>query len=786
MHWRDGTANQKTLYLALVATYALGVLLVAASAIERVGRPDVGFSMDGLELSPSRRDAADAGLRGGARLLSLNGFETTGRSIGREVWPRLVRENGASNLVVVEKPGRAVTEISLPVRNLRFGDVVYAEGGTIALGALFFMVGVVTFALRPWAVESWALLSLCTVAGGFLTMLLSGVGPAKPIYAIYFRAMLGFLAAVPIHAVLAFPVAHPWLLRRPPRVLYGIYALGFAHAAAQITAWASEYAGPLRYIGIFDTSLLLAGTLYFVGRCGVLAMRTSDPLVAQRARILLAGALFGGSLPVAVRFVQAALGIHVLDIRVANWTTAILLLALARTTLRHELLNARIAARRAVVYGAAVGALTVLAVALVGLSPYLMAGMLLPLLYVWPRFESVLNAWLYPKRVRMPETLRALGEALAEATDVAAVLDVLCQAPTRLADVHGSSAFLFAGVAGPDEHLRGATHSYPEDAPPLAREPLVQLMITMRKEIFREQISIEPQFVNIKRECYACFARLGADLLFPILRDGRVIGGLAVGSRERGDVWERLELEVLQSIVQQAVQALIRIEATERLRSRELEFAELKRFFPPQIIEQVMARGGAAELRSQRKLVTVFFADLRGFTSFSESVEPEEVMATLAEYHTAMGRRVTEFAGTLERFAGDGFMVFFNDPVEQPDHVERAARMALAMRGDIALLRAGWAHRGYRIDAGIGIHTGYATCGFIGYEGRRDYGVIGNVTNLAARLSDAAKGGEILTTAPVRAELRERFGFEPVGDLEIRGFHAPQPAFRLIPAEDAR
>ena len=153
-----------------------------------------------------------------------------------------------------------------------------------------------------------------------------------------------------------------------------------------------------------------------------------------------------------------------------------------------------------------------------------------------------------------------------------------------------------------------------------------------------------------------------------------------------------------------------------------------------------MARGGAAELRSQRKLVTVFFADLRGFTAFSDSVEPEEVMATLAEYHAAMGRRMSEFAGTLERFAGDGFMVFFNDPVEQRDHVERAARMALAMRADIARLREGWAHRGYRIDAGIGIHTGYATCGFIGYEGRRDYGVIGNVTNLAARLSRRREG----------------------------------------------
>jgi class 3 adenylate cyclase len=308
-------------------------------------------------------------------------------------------------------------------------------------------------------------------------------------------------------------------------------------------------------------------------------------------------------------------------------------------------------------------------------------------------------------------------------------------------------------------------------------------MVTLRKEIFREQISVEPQFVNIQRECYACFDRLGAEALLPIMRDSRVIGGLAIGARERGDAWERLELEVLQTVAQQGVQALIRIEATEKLRARELEFAELGRFFPPQIIEQVMARGGAAELRSQRKLVTVFFADLRGFTSFSESVEPEEVMATLAEYHHAMGRRVTEFAGTLERFAGDGFMVFFNDPVEQDDHVERAVAMALAMHGDIARLRAGWARRRYRIDAGMGIHTGYATCGFIGYEGRRDYGVIGNVTNLAARLSDAAKGGEILVSAAVRGQLSLRMPLEPVGELELPGFHAPQPAYRLLPPE---
>ena len=134
-------------------------------------------------------------------------------------------------------------------------------------------------------------------------------------------------------------------------------------------------------------------------------------------------------------------------------------------------------------------------------------------------------------------------------------------------------------------------------------------------------------------------------------------------------------------------------------------------------------------------------------------------------------------AGTLKR----QFMVVFNDPVEQKDHVERAARMALAMRTDVESLRAGWQRKGYEIDFGMGIHTGYATCGFIGYEGRRDYGVIGNVTNLAARLSDAASEGEILITSRVRDELPSGYESRPAGELELKGFQRPQPAFRLLP-----
>jgi class 3 adenylate cyclase len=338
---------------------------------------------------------------------------------------------------------------------------------------------------------------------------------------------------------------------------------------------------------------------------------------------------------------------------------------------------------------------------------------------------------------------------------------------------------LFADVADGCEIVRSRTQS-PAGDRPLAEETIVQLVRATRREVARGQLAVEPQFANIEMECALGFDRLGAELLLPLVHEHRVVGLLAAGSRASGDPYEAAEIDALSTAAQQAVQAVMRVQAMERLRAREREFADLKRFFPPQVIDQVMARGGAAELRSQRKRVTVVFADLRGFTAFSDGVEPEELMATLAEYHTAMGARIAEHGGTLERFAGDGFMVFFNDPLDQPDHAERAARMALAMRADVDALRERWQRKGYRIHIGIGIHTGYATCGFVGYEGRRDYAVIGNVTNLAARLSDAAAPGEILVSAHVQAELDGRGRCDPVGEIELKGFHQPCMAYRLL------
>ncbi len=213
---------------------------------------------------------------------------------------------------------------------------------------------------------------------------------------------------------------------------------------------------------------------------------------------------------------------------------------------------------------------------------------------------------------------------------------------------------------------------------------------------------------------------------------------------------------------------------------RELErMSRLKRFFSPQLAELIVAGGADDPLQSHRREITVVFLDLRGFTAFTETAEPEEVMGVLADYHAAMGRLILEHEGTLERFSGDGIMVFFNDPVPIPDAARRAVHMAQAMQREVAILCASWQKRGYDLHMGVGIAQGFATIGSIGFPGRIDYGAIGTVTNLAARLCGEAAGGEILLSQRVMGATEGQVPAEPAGDLILKGFQRPVPAFRV-------
>jgi len=206
----------------------------------------------------------------------------------------------------------------------------------------------------------------------------------------------------------------------------------------------------------------------------------------------------------------------------------------------------------------------------------------------------------------------------------------------------------------------------------------------------------------------------------------------------------------------------------------------LKRFFSPQLAELIVAGGADDPLETHRRDVTVVFLDLRGFTAFAETAEPEELMGVLHEYHAAMGQAVMEHEGTLECFIGDGMMVLFNDPVPVPDPQARAVRMAVAMRDLYDELSRKWTTLGYDLGLGIGIAQGFATIGAIGFEGRWDYGSIGTVCNLASRLCGEAKPGQILVPQRFLAGIADLADVETVGELSLKGFHRPVAAHNIL------
>ena len=208
--------------------------------------------------------------------------------------------------------------------------------------------------------------------------------------------------------------------------------------------------------------------------------------------------------------------------------------------------------------------------------------------------------------------------------------------------------------------------------------------------------------------------------------------------------------------------------------------ARLKRFVSPRVGDLILSGEVDDPLRTHRREITVVFTDLRGFTAFSETAEPEEVMGVLREYHSTLGRIVLAHEGTVEHFSGDGVMILFNDPLPLDDPELAAIRMALEMRTGVAALAAGWKKRGHDLGFGVGIANGYATLGAIGFEGRRDYGAIGPVTNLSARLCAEAHAGQVLISQRVYGKVEERLEAEHVGDMMLKGLSKTVSAYNVL------
>ena len=315
-----------------------------------------------------------------------------------------------------------------------------------------------------------------------------------------------------------------------------------------------------------------------------------------------------------------------------------------------------------------------------------------------------------------------------------------------------------------DEDLANLKAGIEQHADPAARQPLLDLLGRIQRASQRAAFTAE-RTRKEKEIQFRLLAKTTEDLRKALAEtEGRVLERtleLQTARDELAEMNRTLEQRVAEQVTQ-----------LDRL-------GRLKRFFSPQLSELILAGDAEDPLKSHRREVTVVFLDLRGFTAFAETAEPEEVMSVLREYHAAMGEIILAHEGTLERFTGDGMMIFFNDPMPVPNPHERAVSMAIAMRERVGGLAAGWRKRGFALDFGVGIAHGYATIGAIGFEGRWDYGAIGTVTNLAARLCGEAGPGQILVSQRLLGLVEDLVEAEPVGDLTLKGFARPVSTFSV-------
>jgi len=387
------------------------------------------------------------------------------------------------------------------------------------------------------------------------------------------------------------------------------------------------------------------------------------------------------------------------------------------------------------------------------------------------------------------------------------VFDAMLENATRICQAKFGTLSLQEGDAFRVVAMFGAPKTYVEER---QRDPIIrpapatalERALATKRPVQIADILKAPQYSNVPAGYNSSqFARLsGARTVLgvPLLKDDEPVGAMVIYRQEVRPFTDK-QIELLQNFAAQAVIAIENARLLSDLNklNQQLErrvtdqvseierMGRLRRFLPPQVADLIVASGTEKQLESHRREITALFCDLRGFTGFSESSDPEDVMALLREYHAAIGEIINKYGGTLERYAGDGVMVVFNDPIPVDNPALQAVLMAIEMRAAIEVLIEKWRKLGHDIGFGIGIAHGFATLGTIGFEGRFDYAAIGTVSNVASRLCDEAKPGQILISPRVLMAVEKDITVEPVGEFALKGIRRPLTAYNVLDTKAA-
>jgi len=380
------------------------------------------------------------------------------------------------------------------------------------------------------------------------------------------------------------------------------------------------------------------------------------------------------------------------------------------------------------------------------------------------------------EETKLTQLARELSEALQQQTATSEVLQIISSSPGEWQSVLDAILTKAVRICGAENATvwsyqdgalcRVARHIDTDAVVPIRASSgsVLARMLRTKRPLEVTDYRMEQAYLNADPFLVAAVEQLGirSYLCVPMLKDNEIVGALSIWRKEVQPFTEK-QIELIATFANQAAIALENARLLDELRKRTDQVVELNQ-----------------QLESHRREITALFCDLRGFTGFSESADPEDVMALLRDYHAATGEIIIKYSGTLERYAGDGVMVVFNDPVPVEKPALQAVLMALEMREVIGTLIEKWRRLGHDIGFGIGIAHGFATLGTIGFEGRFDYAAIGTVANVASRLCDEAKPGQILISPRVLMAVEDAVAVEPVGEFTLKGIRRPLAAYNVL------
>jgi class 3 adenylate cyclase len=379
------------------------------------------------------------------------------------------------------------------------------------------------------------------------------------------------------------------------------------------------------------------------------------------------------------------------------------------------------------------------------------------------------------------DVLRAISRS---PSDVEAVLGIACEHVVRLCRADFGYVFVPKGdhlrVVGASRRAPKEVLDYLRDHPiPMDRRTGVGRVMLTGKEVQIEDVDADAEWDLRDAQRLSGYR---STLSVPLRREGKVIGAFSV-ARVRVSRFSDHEIELVRTF---ADQAAIVVDSVRLLTTVQRQREELARYLPSKVAQLISSPDSSQRLAAHRSEITSVYCDLRGFTSFTSTAEPEEVISVLSAYQREMGRIVLGHDGTLEGYSGDGIMSFLNDPLPVPGHPRVGIRMALAMQDRFSELSADWERRGWELGLGIGLSSGFATVGRVGFEGYYHYTAIGNVANLAARLCSAARPGQVVISGRTLAEVEGEVEVQPLGSFELKGFSRPVEAFSVTRLVESR